>query len=156
LSEEQASVPPVGSVLEAMRRPEVILLCFQYFCWGLGIYGFVLWLPAIVRQGASLSMARTGVLSGAPYLVAIGAMIAVSTFSDQTGRREVFVWPTLLLASIALYASSLLAKPSFLLAFVALIVGGVAMYAPYGPFWALVSERIPRSAIVEVMALINT
>jgi sugar phosphate permease len=156
LSQEQASVPPVGSALEAMRRPEVILLCLQYFCWSLGIYGFVLWLPAIVHQGASLSMARTGVLSGAPYLVAIGAMLAVSTFSDRTGRREVFVWPTLLLASMALYASFLLAKTHFPLAFVALVVAGAAMYAPYGPFWALVSERIPRSAIVEVMALVNS
>jgi sugar phosphate permease len=156
LSEEQASVPPLGSLLEALRRREVILLCVQYFCWSLGIYGFVLWLPSIVHKGASLSMARTGVLSGAPYLVAIGAMIVVSTFSDRTGRREPFVWPALLLASGALYTSFLLSERHFSLAFVALVVAGAAMYAPYGPFWALVSERIPRQVLAEVMALVNT
>ena len=156
LAEEQALVPPVRSVREALRRADVILLCLQYFCWSLGIYGFVLWLPAIVHQGASLSMARTGLLSGAPYLVAVGAMMAISTFSDRTGLRESFVWPTLLLASGALYASFLLAERNFPLAFVALVFGGAAMYAPYGPFWALVSERIPRSVIVEVMALVNS
>jgi nitrate/nitrite transporter NarK len=30
------------------------------------------------------------------------------------------------------------------------------MYAPYGPFWAIIPERIPRAAVAEVMALINT
>jgi sugar phosphate permease len=155
LVEEQASVPPIGSLFQAVRQPEVILLCLQYFCWSLGIYGFVLWLPAIVHRGASLSMARTGILSGAPYLVAIVAMVTISTLSDRTGRRIAFVWPTLLVASGALYASFLFAE-NILLAFMALIVAGAAMYAPYGPFWAFVSERIPRPVLAEVMALVNT
>jgi nitrate/nitrite transporter NarK len=83
-------------------------------------------------------------------------MIVVSTFSDRTGRREPFVWPALLLASGALYTSFLLSERHFSLAFVALVVAGAAMYAPYGPFWALVSERIPRQVLAEVMALVNT
>jgi nitrate/nitrite transporter NarK len=156
LNAEQALVPAVGSVLEALRRREVILLCVQYFCWSLGIYGFVLWLPAIVREGASLSMGRTGLLSGIPYLVAIGAMIAISTISDRTGRRELVVWPCLLLASLALFSSFLFEGKSFPLAFASLVVGGAAMYAPYGPFWAIVPERIPRAVLPEVLTLINS
>jgi sugar phosphate permease len=156
LGAEQAVVPPVGSVLEALRRPEVILLCVQYFCWSLGIYGFVLWLPAIVREGASLSMGRTGVLSGAPYLLAIFAMIAISTISDRTGRRELLVWPCLLLAAVALFVSFLFDGKSFPVAFAALVVAGAAMYAPYGPFWAIVPERIPRVVLPEVLTLINS
>ena len=156
IAAEQASVPPVGSILEAFRRPDVILLCAQYFCWSLGLYGFVLWLPAIVREGASLSMGRTGVLSGTPYLVAIVAMIAISTISDRTGRRELLVWPSLMVASVALFVSFLVAGRSFPLAFASLVVGGAAMYAPYGPFWAILPERIPRPAVAEVMTLINS
>jgi sugar phosphate permease len=156
LSAEQALVPPVGSVMEALRRPEVILLCVQYFCWSLGIYGFVLWLPAIVREGASLSMGRTGLLSGIPYLVAIGAMITISTISDRTGRRELVVWPCLLLAAVALFSSFLFDGKSFPLAFASLVVGGAAMYAPYGPFWAIIPERIPRAVVPEVLTLINS
>jgi nitrate/nitrite transporter NarK len=30
------------------------------------------------------------------------------------------------------------------------------MYAPYGPFWAIIPERIPRAVLAEVLALINT
>jgi sugar phosphate permease len=156
LSEEQALVPPVGSVLEALRRPEVILLCIQYFCWSLGIYGFVLWLPAIVREGAALSMGRTGLLSGVPYLLAIVAMITISTISDRTGRRELVVWPCLLLASVALFSSFLFDGKSFSLAFASLVVAGAAMYAPYGPFWAIIPERVPRAVVPEVLTLINS
>jgi sugar phosphate permease len=30
------------------------------------------------------------------------------------------------------------------------------MYAPYGPFWAMVAEMVPRNVVGESMALINT
>jgi nitrate/nitrite transporter NarK len=101
-------------------------------------------------------MGQTGVLSAIPYLVAIVAMMAISTISDRAGRRESFVWPSLLLASIALFSSFLVAGRSFPLAFASLAIGGAAMYAPYGPFWAIIPERIPRAVLAEVLALINT
>ena len=59
-------------------------LAVQYFCWSVGVYGFVLWLPTIVRQGASLNMGRTGLVSAAPYLVAIALMFVVAHLSDRT------------------------------------------------------------------------
>jgi nitrate/nitrite transporter NarK len=101
-------------------------------------------------------MGRTGVLSGAPYLLAIFAMIAISTISDRTGRRELLVWPCLLLAAVALFVSFLFDGKSFPVAFAALVVAGAAMYAPYGPFWAIVPERIPRVVLPEVLTLINS
>jgi MFS-type transporter involved in bile tolerance (Atg22 family) len=30
------------------------------------------------------------------------------------------------------------------------------MYAPYGPYWAIVPERLPKQVVAEVMAIINT
>ncbi len=30
------------------------------------------------------------------------------------------------------------------------------MYAPYGPYWAIIPERLPRNVTGEVMALINS
>ena len=36
---------------EAFRSPAVIKLCAQYFCWSIGVYGFVLWLPSILKNG---------------------------------------------------------------------------------------------------------
>jgi sugar phosphate permease len=156
LQREQLSVAPVGAVRLALRRKDVLLLSVQYFFWSLGVYGFVLWLPTIVRQGATLSIGKTGLLTAIPYLAAILLMLLVSQFSDKTLKRQSLVWPFLLVAGFALMGSFLFAPTSFPLAFLCLIVGGGCMYAPYGPFFAIIPERIPRNVTAEVLALINS
>ncbi len=42
LRAEQAAIKPVRNYSEAFRTPAVIKLCAQYFCWSIGVYGFVL------------------------------------------------------------------------------------------------------------------
>ncbi|WP_242618057.1 MFS transporter [Edaphobacter modestus] len=156
LAEEQRSLEPVKSLKQALLRRDVLLLSVQYFCWSLGVYGFVLWLPTIVRQGSSMSMGETGLLSAIPYLASIILMIVVSYLSDKTLRREALVWPFLLLSGIALLGSFLLANRSFPAAFACLVLAGGCMYAPYGPFFAIVPERLPKNVAAEVLALINS
>ena len=155
LAEEQATVGPEMSLRTALLRPDVILLCAIYFFWSLGVYGFVLWLPTIVHQGSELSMGRTGLLSAVPYAAAIVAMLYVAQRSDKTMQRRTMVGGFLLLAGIAL-SVSFLASAHFAVAFAALIVAAACMYAPYGPFFAIVPERLPRSVLAEVLALINS
>jgi sugar phosphate permease len=156
LAQEQLSVPAVGAVREALLRPDVLLLAAQYFLWSLGVYGFVLWLPTILRQGGSLSMANTGLFSACPYIAAVVMMLIVSYVSDKTLRRQSLIWPLLLTSGLALFGSFLFAQKSFAIAFVCLIVGGGCMYAPYGPFFAIVPERVPRNIVAEVIAFINS
>lgn len=155
LAEEQTAVAPEMTFGAAIRRPDVILLAVVYFFWSLGVYGFVLWLPTIVHQGTALSMGRTGLLSAVPYAASIAAMIFVAQRSDKTQRRRSLVWRSLLLAGLAL-SVSFLAHAHFAIAFGALIAAAACMYAPYGPFFAIVPERLPRSVTAEVMALINS
>ena len=155
LTEEQLSVPAIGAVRDALLRPDVLLLAGQYLLWSLGVYGFVLWLPTILRQGGALSMANTGLLSACPYIFAVILMLIVSQISDKTMRRQSLIWPLLLASALALFGSFLFAQRSFAIAFACLIVGGGCMYAPYGPFFAIVPERVPRNVVAEVMAFIN-
>jgi len=156
LAKEQAVIASVDTVRKALLRPDVLLLAAQYFFWSLGIYGFVLWLPTMVQQGAAATMGRTGLLAAIPYLAAVLLMSFVAHVSDKTQRRESLVWPFLLTAGIALLGSFLLAQRSFPLAFACLVIGGASMYAPYGPFFAIIPERLPRNVTAEVLALINS
>lgn len=156
LSQEQITIEPVKSVRQALLRKDVIMLSLQYFAWSIGVYGFVLWLPTIVRHGASLSMGQTGLLSAIPYLAAILLMIVVSHLSDKTLNRQKLVWPFLLLSGIGMLGSFLLADISFTAAFLCLIVAGGCMYAPYGPFFAIIPERLPNNVTAEVLALVNS
>lgn len=155
LQREQLSIPKVASVGVAFRSPVAICLAVQYFLWCVGVYGLVLWLPSIVQRGAARGIAITGLLSAIPYLAAVILMLLVSFFSDRSGKRAVFIWPLLLIAGFALFGSYITSAFSFTWSFCFLIVAGGLMYAPYGPFFALIAERLPRNVVAEVTAMVN-
>lgn len=83
-------------------------------------------------------------------------MLAVGHFSDRTARRRAFVWPLLALAGLAMLGSFFTAGHSFTFAYVCLIVAGACMYAPYGPFFAMIPELLPNNVAGETIALINS
>jgi len=156
LASEQKAIPRVASLWEALRHGSVAALCLQYFCWCVGLYGFVLWLPAVVQHGAARGIAATGLLTSVPYLAAIVLMLLASYGSDRSARRKQFVWPFLIVAGVALFGSYWVTGQSFWLAFAFLIVAGGAMYAPYGPFFAIIPEMLPANVAGEVTALVNS
>jgi sugar phosphate permease len=156
LEREQWLLPQVADVRSAFLDRNVILLCIQYFCWSLGVYGFVLWLPSIIQKGAANGIEITGLLSAAPYLLAVILMLFVGHYSDRSFRRRRFVWPFLMLAGVALLCSFLTVTNSFWWAYGFLIIAGSCMYAPYGPFFAIMPEMLPKNVSGQVTALINS
>ncbi|MEO5995898.1 MAG: MFS transporter [Chitinophagaceae bacterium] len=153
---EQQGIKPVKNYLEAFTSKTVVLLSLQYAFWSIGVYGFVLWLPTIIKSAPNMSIVDTGWLSAAPYVLAIIGMLTVSYLSDKTLNRKAFVWPFLLIGAIAFYASYLVGTTDFWLSFVLLIIAGGAMYAPYGPFFAIIPEILPKNVAGVAMALINS
>jgi sugar phosphate permease len=156
LEMEQAQLPATPRLSVIFEHPSVIWLCIQYFFWSAGVYGFVLWLPVIVKNGASRGIGATGLLSAAPYAGAVLMMILVSSFSDHSSQRKRFIWPYLLISGFAMLGSFFTASHSFWLAYAFLIVSCAGMYAPYGPFFAIVPEMLPKNVAGEVMALVNS
>jgi sugar phosphate permease len=156
LDKEQQEIKPVKNYAKAFQSVAVILLCLQYALWSIGVYGFVIWLPSIIHAAPNMSIVKTGWLSAVPFVLAIIGMIAASYFSDKTLQRKIFVWPFLLVAAIAFYASYMIGSSHFWLSFVLLIIAGGAMYAPYGPFFAIITEILPRNVSGGAIALINS
>ncbi len=153
---EQKNIKPVRNYAEAFKSRNVILLCAQYFCWSIGVYGFVLWLPSIIRGASNMGMVETGWLSSVPYLAATIAMITVSWLSDRMQNRKLFVWPMLLIGAICFLGSFLLGTDNFWLSYTLLVIAGASMYAPYGPFFAIIPEMLPKNVAGGAMALINS
>jgi sugar phosphate permease len=156
LAREQTALPKYDSLAATLRVPGVILLCLQYFFWSYGVYGLVLWIPAMIRSGLARGIGTIGLLSAAPFLLGVILMLAVAYFSDRALNRKVFVWPFLIISGVALFGSYATAGTNFWLAYLALIVAGGAMYAPYGPFFAIIPEMLPSTVAGEVIALVNT
>ncbi len=153
---EQQDIKPVKNYAEAFRSKTVILLCLQYALWSIGVYGFVMWLPSIINAAPNSNIVNTGWLASVPYTLAIVAMLSTSYFSDKTLKRKIFVWPFLLAGAIAFYGSYLIGPNHFWISFVLLIIAGGAMYAPYGPFFAIITEILPGNVAGGAIALINS
>ncbi|CAI1114136.1 Inner membrane transport protein RhmT [Serratia liquefaciens] len=156
LEEEQKGIKAVRNYSEAFRSRNVILLCVQYFAWSIGVYGFVLWLPSILRSGMEMGMVEAGWLSAVPYLAATIAMILVSWASDKMQNRKLFVWPLLLIGALAFFGSYAVGANHFWISYALLVIAGAAMYAPYGPFFAIIPEMLPKNVAGGAMALINS
>jgi sugar phosphate permease len=156
LQKEQESIKPVKNYAAAFKSPTVILLCLQYAFWSIGVYGFVIWLPSIIKASPDMNIVKTGWLAAGPFLLSIISMIAVSYFSDKTLKRKIYVWPFLLIGAIAFYSSYLVGTQNFWLSYTLLIIAGGAMYAPYGPFFAILTDIFPRNVVGGAIALINS
>jgi len=156
LAKEQEGIKPVKNYGEAFKSMSVILLSAQYFLWSIGVYGFVMWLPSIIKAAPNMDIVTTGWLSSVPYILAVVLMLVASYFSDKTMNRSAFVWPFLLIGAIAFYASYAIGTQHFWISFVLLVIAGGAMYAPYGPFFAIIPEILPRNVAGGAMALINS
>lgn len=153
---EQKDIKPVKNYAQAFSSPTVILLCLQYALWSIGVYGFVIWLPSIINAAPNMNIVKTGWLASVPYVLAVIGMISASYFSDKTLNRKAFVWPFLLIGAIAFYGSYLVGTSNFWLSFLLLVIAGGAMYAPYGPFFAIITEILPRNVAGGAIALINS
>ena len=136
--------------------PGVLVLCFQYFCWSFGVYGLVIWIPEMIRSGSARGIEQIGLLSAAPFLLAVVLMLIVAAFSDRMLRRTLFVWPFLILSGVALFCRFATAGQQFLAGVRCLVIAGGTMYAPYGPFFAIMPEMLPRNVAGEVIALVNS
>ena len=83
-------------------------------------------------------------------------MIVVSWASDKMQNRKLFVWPLLLIGALAFFGSWAAGSHHFWLSYGLLVVAAAAMYAPYGPFFAIIPEMLPRNVAGGAMALINS
>jgi len=155
LTAEQRDIPPMANYAAAFQSPLVIWLSVQYFLWSIGVYGFVIWLPSILKT-RDMGMVELGFLSAVPYLMAVIGEISLATWSDFSRRRMALVWPCFLVAAAAFYGSFLLGSTHFWASFVLLVIAGAMMYAPYGPYFAYLAESLPRNVAGGAIALINS
>ena len=155
LAEEQRGIPAVPNLKAALTSPLALALAAQYFAWSAGLYGFVLWLPSILR-GYGNGMVAVGWLNAAPYAVAAVVMVLVSAVSDRALKRKIAIWPPLLLGAVAFLGSYFVGDSNFWAGFALLVLAGACMYAPYGPFFAYIAERFPTNVAGGATALINS
>lgn len=156
LDEEQRGISAMKDYWAAFQDRRVLLLSTMYFFWSIGTYGFVFWLPKVVKDGSGLNIAVTGVLTSLPYFLAIATMLVVSYWSDRLLNRKSFIWPAMIIGGLAFAVAAFFGANHFWWAFAALLFAGASVYTPCGPLWAFIAEMVPRNVVGESMALVNS
>lgn len=156
LLREQDNIKPIKNYAAAFKSRFVVLLSLQFALWSIGTYGFMMWLPSAIKAAPDMGIVETGWLSSVAYIFAIIGMISVSYFSDRTLNRKTCIWVFLLLSSLAFYGSYLAGPSNFWLSYTLLIIAGASLCSPFGPFFALITETLPRNVAGVSIALINS
>lgn len=154
LAAEQENIKPVKNYREALSSPKVLALAFIHFFWNIGMYGFIMWLPSMLKSASGMGIVATGWLSAAPYVLAVPLMLGASWFSDKYQQRKSIVLLFLGLGAACFIASFSIGPAHFWLSWTLLVIAGGAMYTPYGPFFAAIPEMIPRNVAAGAMSFV--
>ncbi len=157
-AENQAKLTKHGKVsfLRSLAGIRTLALSFIYYSKSVAIYVLAFFTPTIVAGlGDRLSNTSVGVITAIPYAAAAIFMVWWARHSDRTGERRWHVGIPLLVASAGLI-SMVFVQNSLVFSVVLLVVITVAVYATYGPFWALPSLFLTGSAAAVGLASINS
>lgn len=129
-------------------------LTLVWFLYQIGIYGYTIWLPEILKDLTQGSMQKVGFLTILPFLACMAGMFFHSYFSDKTGRRKWFIAAPLLGFSICLILSVVL-KYNTWYSYAALVGCGFFMQAAAGIFWAVPAKIFDAQSAGSARGVIN-
>jgi ACS family tartrate transporter-like MFS transporter len=142
------------SLREGLASSQVWLFSLLYASLMMGVYGFGLWAPQIIKSLGNLGNQQVGLVLIIPYACATLAMVLWGRHSDRTGER---VWhlalPCLIGAGGFLYGSY---ADNLYLAVAAFSVGAMGIYASLPLFWSLPTAILGGTAAAGGIALINS
>ena len=140
--------------VEALLYSRVWLLGVVNFGIVVGFYGLALWLPQIIKSFGGLTNFEVGLLTTVPYILAAIAMYSWGVHSDRSGERKWHVALPALVGGVALAASAYFAHTPAL-AFAALTLASIGIYAVLPVFWTLPTAVLSGTAAAGGIALIN-
>ncbi len=137
---------------ETFRNGRVWALTLVYFGQNVSGYGFVIFLPQIIKR-FGVSDVQTGFINAIPFAFAAVAMVLWGLHSDRTGERNKHCAAACMLNFITLAACTLVANPYLLMLLIILSQMGQSAIAP--TFWALPTAMLSGAAAAGGIAMIN-
>ena len=120
-----------------------------------GIGGLSFWLPTVLHQAGIEDLVMLGVLSGVPYLIALGVQQWVAHHSDKTGERRWHVGICALICAIAWFLLPSFAQNPWI-SLVLLVFACAGAFGATGPFWTMPSGFLSGTGAAGGIALVST
>jgi ACS family tartrate transporter-like MFS transporter len=137
-----------------LANPVVWWLGATYFLLIMGLYGFALWLPQLIKATGEFTNFEVGLITAIPYALAAAGMVVVGRRSDRTGERHLHLALPALAGAVGFIAVTRIGSTGPLVAALSLTAFGVLGWL--GPFWSLPTAFLQEQAAAGGIALINS
>ena len=150
-----AAEPPgaLHGFVEMLKDARIWILMIPDFSIVIGLYGLNLWQPQMIK-GMGYSNIETGFIVALPYLLAMGAMVALGWSSDRNGERAGHVAFGAFAGAAGMLGAVLFAHHGLVIA--CLCVACCGIYAALAVFWTLPSALLRGAAAAGGLALLNS
>ena len=142
------------TVFEAFSDRKVLKLCFIYFLWVVGFWGFNFWMPTVLKGLSGWSTQLLGGAIAIPMLAALVVQLIVSRTSTMTGDKVWHVAGAMFIGAIGLGLSPFATDMSTALFLVCL--SAIGIYAAMGVWWTIPTTFLTGPAAAGSVALINS
>lgn len=132
----------------------ILLLSALYFSLTLGMYGFQLWLPLIIKNFGGLDVSQIAYLSVIPAIFQALGMIFIAKSSEKKGEQRLHVAASAFVAALGLILTSLISSPAIALATLSITAFGI--WGTVGPFWSLGTRLLPARVKAAGIGFINS
>jgi ACS family tartrate transporter-like MFS transporter len=155
ISARLADEPPgaLHGFKEMLLDKRIWFLMIPDFSIVIALYGLNLWQPQMIKA-MGYSNIEIGFIVALPYLLAMGAMVALGWSSDRSGERAGHVAFGAFAGAAGMAGAVLLTN--HLLIFASLCVACSGIYAALAVFWTLPSSLLRGTAAAAGLALLNS
>src|SRR5215469_3223793 len=144
------------TVAQTMVHGRVWHLTAVCFCFLLGLYSMIFWMPQFVKTlSGEHSNTAISLLVMIPYLVGLPVMILVARSSDRRLERRYHAAVPLVIAAAALVLLGTIQPGSVFLSLTLWCLVASGSFSVYGPFWSLPNEFLTGFSAAAGIALIN-
>ncbi len=150
-----AAEPPgaLQGFREMLLDKRIWILMIPDFSIVFALYGLNFWLPQMIKA-MGYSNIETGFIVALPYLLAMGAMVALGASSDRSGERAGHVAFGAFAGAAGMAGAVLLTGNVAVIAALCLATCGI--YAALAVFWTLPSSLLRGAAAAGGLALLNS
>jgi sugar phosphate permease len=142
------------TILEALTDREVLKLCFIYFLWITGFWGFNYWIPTALREMSGWSNLALGSLIVIPMTLSLASMLGVAWSSSKTGEKRLHGAVSMFAGAAGFGFGAFASDPLWAFGLVCVTAAGV--FAAFGVWWSYPTTFLSGAAAAGAVGLINS
>jgi MFS family permease len=142
------------SYRQLFMNKNIWIMAILYVCYTCGTYGYLIWLPTLLKDLTKMSLTSVGWLSALPLAAAVVGVYWFGALSDRKGNRRLWCANALWGFGIAFWFATLFPKHIWL-SYGLIVLTGLLSKAMQSPCWSMPNLIFPPGVAGGARGIIN-